>query len=286
MHILVVEDERALCETIVRSLRRLAYSVDCCYDGNRAIELLGVEQYDLVLLDLNLPGADGMTVLRTLRQSDRDTRVLILSARSEVMDKVEGLDAGANDYLAKPFHLEELEARIRSLTRRQFTQNDVILSCGRLSFDTKTRSATADGRRLTLTRKEIGILEYLLLNQGRPVSQEELLDHVWDNSVDSFSNSIRVHISALRKKLRAELGFDPIRNRIGEGYVMEEENREKAVLTMAHYPDDRASDRRYLCVYECPHRLFRQALYGFHRLQHYGLRRYGQRRTGLFRSGA
>ena len=223
MHILVVEDERALCETIVRSLRRLAYSVDCCYDGNRAIELLGVEQYDLVLLDLNLPGADGMTVLRTLRQSDRDTRVLILSARSEVMDKVEGLDAGANDYLAKPFHLEELEARIRSLTRRQFTQNDVILACGRLSFDTKTRSAMADGRRLTLTRKEIGILEYLLLNQGRPVSQEELLDHVWDNSVDSFSNSIRVHISALRKKLRAELGFDPIRNRIGEGYVMEEE---------------------------------------------------------------
>ena len=223
MHILVVEDERALCETIVRSLRRLAYSVDCCYDGNRAIELLGVEQYDLVLLDLNLPGADGMTVLRTLRQSDRDTRVLILSARSEVMDKVEGLDAGANDYLAKPFHLEELAARIRSLTRRQFTQNDVILSCGRLSFDTKTRSAMADGRRLTLTRKEIGILEYLMLNQGRPVSQEELLDHVWDNSVDSFSNSIRVHISALRKKLRAELGFDPIRNRIGEGYVMEEE---------------------------------------------------------------
>lgn len=222
MHILVVEDERALCETIVRSLRRLAYSVDCCYDGNRAIELLGVEQYDLVLLDLNLPGADGMTVLRTLRQSDRDTRVLILSARSEVMDKVEGLDAGANDYLAKPFHLEELEARIRSLTRRQFTQNDVILSCGRVSFDTKTRSAMVDGRRLTLTRKEIGILEYLLLNQGRPVSQEELLDHVWDNSVDSFSNSIRVHISALRKKLRAELGFDPIRNRIGEGYVMEE----------------------------------------------------------------
>ena len=223
MHILVVEDERALCETIVRSLRRLAYSVDCCYDGNRAIELLGVEQYDLVLLDLNLPGADGMTVLRTLRQSDRDTRVMILSARSEVMDKVEGLDAGANDYLAKPFHLEELEARIRSLTRRQFTQNDVILSCGRLPFDTKTRSAMADGRRLTLTRKEIGILEYLLLNQGRPVSQEELLDHVWDNSVDSFSNSIRVHISALRKKLRAALGFDPIRNRIGEGYVMEDE---------------------------------------------------------------
>ena len=197
--------------------------MDFCHDGNKAIELLGVERYDLALLDLNLPGADGMTVLRTLRQNDRDTKVLILSARSEVADKVEGLDAGANDYLAKPFHLEELEARIRNLTRRQFTQNDVVLACGELSFDTKTRIAVAGGQELSLTRKEIGILEYLLLNQGRPVSQEELLDHVWDNSVDNFSNSIRVHISALRKKLRAALGFDPIRNRIGEGYVMEEQ---------------------------------------------------------------
>ena len=222
MRILVVEDERALCETIVRSLRRLAYSVDPCYDGDTAIDLLGSERYDLVLLDLNLPGADGMTVLRTLRQTDRETRVLILSARSEVADKVEGLDAGANDYLAKPFHLEELEARIRSLTLRQFTQNDVVLHCGPLSFDTRSRAATA-GQPLALTRKETGILEYLLLHQGRPVSQEELLEHVWDNSVDNFSNSIRVHISALRKKLRAALGYDPVRNRIGEGYLIEEE---------------------------------------------------------------
>ena len=223
MRILVVEDERALCETIVRSLRRLAYSVDPCYDGDTAIDLLGSERYDLVLLDLNLPGADGMTVLRTLRQTDRETRVLILSARSEVADKVEGLDAGANDYLAKPFHLEELEARIRSLTLRQFTQNDVVLHCGPLSFDTRSRAATAAGQPLALTRKETGILEYLLLHQGRPVSQEELLEHVWDNSVDNFSNSIRVHISVLRKKLRAALGYDPVRNRIGEGYLIEEE---------------------------------------------------------------
>ena len=223
MRILVVEDERALCETIVRSLRRLAYSVDPCYDGDTAIDLLGSERYDLVLLDLNLPGADGMTVLRTLRQTDRETRVLILSARSEVADKVEGLDAGANDYLAKPFHLEELEARIRSLTLRQFTQNDVVLHCGPLSFDTRSRATTAAGQPLALTRKETGILEYLLLHRGRPVSQEELLEHVWDNSVDNFSNSIRVHISALRKKLRAALGYDPVRNRIGEGYLIEEE---------------------------------------------------------------
>ena len=143
-----------------------------------------------------------------------------LVRRREVEDKVQGLDAGANDYLAKPFHLAELEARIRSLTLRQFTQQDVLLSCGGLTFDTRSRTATVNGQTLTLTRKETGILEYLMVHQGRPVSQEELMDHVWDNSVDSFSNSIRVHISALRKKLRAALGYDPIRNRIGEGYLM------------------------------------------------------------------
>ena len=220
MHLLVIEDERVLCETIVRSLRRLAYSVDHCYDGDQALELLGTERYDLVLLDLNLPGKDGMTVLRTFRQRDRKTPVLILSARGEVKDKVEGLDAGANDYLSKPFHLAELEARIRSLTLRQFTQQDVLLTFKALSFDTRSRTATVNGQTLALTRKETGILEYLMVHQGRPVSQEELMEHVWDNSVDSFSNSIRVHISALRKKLRTALGYDPIRNRIGEGYLM------------------------------------------------------------------
>ena len=184
--------------------------------------MICAEMYDLIVLDLNLPGMDGMDILRELRRENEETKVLILSARSQIADKVEGLDAGANDYLSKPFHLEELEARIRSLTRRQFTQNDVVLNCGGVSFDTKARIASANGLKLTLTRKEAAILEYLLLHQGRPVSQEELIDHVWDNSVDNFSNSIRVHISALRKKLRTALGYDPIRNRIGEGYVLEE----------------------------------------------------------------
>mgnify|MGYP000717080855 CR=1 FL=1 len=223
MRLLLIEDEPTLRESVAKKLRRSGYEMDDCGDGETALELLAAELYDLVLLDLNLPKVNGMTVLRTLRKTDLETPVLILSARSEISDKVEGLDAGANDYLTKPFHLEELEARIRSLTRRRFTQNNVVLNCGKVAFDTKARVAVADGQELSLTRKEIGILEYLLLNQGRPVSQEELLDHVWDNSVDNFSNSIRVHISALRKKLRAALGYDPIRNRIGEGYVMEEE---------------------------------------------------------------
>ena len=222
MHILVIEDERALCETIVRSLRRLAYSVDYCYDGEKALELLSVERYDLVLLDLNLPGKDGMTVLRTLRQTDRETPVLILSARGEVEDKVEGLDAGANDYLAKPFHLAELEARIRSLTRRKFIQEDVCLRCSRITFDTRTREASVDGTPLALTRKESALLEYFLLHRNRIISPEEMIEHLWDGSVNSFSNSIRVHISSLRKKLRTALGYDPIQNKIGQGYIMED----------------------------------------------------------------
>ena len=221
MRILVVEDEKALCDAIARSLRHLAYSVDCRHDGRSAMDLLAIETFDLVVLDLNLPAADGITVLETLRETDQDTKVLILSARSDIADKVGGLDAGANDYLTKPFHLEELAARIRSLTRRRFVQDNSVLTCGALSFDTKSRKASANDLALSLTRKDTGILEYLMLNQGRPVSQEELLEHVWDCSVNSFSNSARVHMSALRKKLREALGHDPISNRIGQGYVME-----------------------------------------------------------------
>ena len=217
MRLLLVEDEPSLRESVARKLHRAGYETDDCGDGETALEMLAAERYDLVLLDLNLPRVDGMTVLRTLRKTDLETPVLILSARSEIADKVEGLDAGANDYLAKPFHLAELEARVRSLTRRQFIQRNVCLRCGRLSFDTKSRVAMVDGQPVRLTRKESSVL-----HQGRPVSQEELMEHVWDGRVDAFSNSIRVHISALRKKLRAALGYDPIRNRIGEGYEVGE----------------------------------------------------------------
>lgn len=225
MRLLVVEDEQSLREDITKKLQHSGYEVDACGDGETASEYLVVEYYDLVLLDLNLPKIDGMTILRNFRKENQETPVLILSARSEINDKVEGLDAGANDYLSKPFHLAELEARIRSLTRRQFIQRDVCLRCGKITYDTKSRIATVDGVAINLTRKETGVLEYLMLHQGRPISQEELIEHVWDSSVDSFSNSIRVHISALRKKLRAVLGYDPIRNRIGEGYEIEGESK-------------------------------------------------------------
>ena len=194
MKLLIVEDEKVFCDRIAKSLRKAGYEVDMCHDGSSAAEYMISGDYDLILLDLNLPDIDGMELLRHMRSCDNETGVLIISARSQIADKVEGLDAGASDYLVKPFHLDEMKARIRSLTRRRFIQNDVSLFCGRLCFDTKGRTAYADGKAIGLTRKETGILEYLMLNQGRPVSQEELIEHVWDGSVDNFSNSIRVHM--------------------------------------------------------------------------------------------
>lgn len=222
MRLLIVEDEKQLCDTIAKSLYAAGYEVDTCYDGDEALDYVLTEEYDLIVLDLNLPGRDGMEILRELRQDNDETKVIILSARSQIADKVEGLDAGANDYMEKPFHLQELEARIRSLTRRKFVQEDVCVRCGAIRFDTKKREAYAKDAILSLTRKESGILEYLLLNQGRPISQEELIEHVWDASVDSFSGSVRVHVSSLRKKLKSVLGYDPIINKVGEGYKITE----------------------------------------------------------------
>ena len=222
MRLLIVEDEKELCDAIAKSLYTAGYEVDTCYDGDEALDYVLTEEYDLIVLDLNLPGRDGMDILRELRQDNDETKVIILSARSQITDKVEGLDAGANDYMEKPFHLQELEARIRSLTRRKFVQEDVCVRCGAIRFDTKKREAYAKDALLSLTRKESGILEYLLLNQGRPISQEELIEHVWDASVDSFSGSVRVHVSSLRKKLKSVLGYDPIINKVGEGYKITE----------------------------------------------------------------
>lgn len=220
MRILVVEDEKILCDDIARGLRFDGYEVDTCYFGDEALELIEVEKYDLIVLDLNLPAVDGMEILRELRKTDKETKVLILSARSAVEDKVNGLDAGANDYLDKPFNFAELEARIRSLTRRKFIQGDTIIECGAVKLDTKARTVYIGNMEVSLTRKELGILEYLMMNEEKVISQEELLDHVWDKNADLFSNAIRVHISSLRKKLKAVLGSDPINNIVGQGYTI------------------------------------------------------------------
>ena len=222
MHILVIEDEEQLCCSIAEGLRLNGYETDTCFDGDEGLELCLTENYDLILLDLNLPGTDGLEILRQFREHNTNTPVLILSARDQIEDKVNGLDLGANDYLTKPFHFQELEARIRSLTRRKFVQEDVCLKWNQLTFDTRTREASVNGVPLSLTRKESSLLEYFLLHQNRVISPEEMIEHIWDGSVNTFSNSIRVHISSLRKKLKAAIVFDTIQNKIGQGYILEE----------------------------------------------------------------
>ena len=222
MKILVADDERDIADAIGIILKFNNFESDVVYDGTSAYNKANENVYDCIVLDIMMPGMDGIDVLKKLRDENNNTPVLMLTAKSQIADKVNGLNMGADDYLTKPFHLDELAARIRSLTLRRFAQSDIVLTCGKLSFDTKARIASVDSEALSLTRKETGILEYLMLNQGRPVSQEELIEHVWDSTVNSFSNATRVHISSLRKKLRSALEYDPIRNRIGEGYVMED----------------------------------------------------------------
>lgn len=169
MRILVIEDEVALYNTIAKGLRLDGYEVDTCFDGVSAWDTASLEKYDLIILDLNLPKMDGMDVLRNIRKDDSETAILVLSARVQLQDKIDGLDNGANDYLCKPFHFAELEARVRSLTRRRIVQNSLVLCCGEVSLDTKTRVVSARDEPLNLTRKELGILEYLLLHQERPI---------------------------------------------------------------------------------------------------------------------
>ena len=225
MRILVVEDERLLCDGIAEDLELEKYTVDRCYDGADAYERLFVEPYDLVILDLNLPGLDGLELLRRIRRERPELRVLILSARAQLSDKVAGLDLGAADYLTKPFELEELEARVRTLLRREFVPCSPLVRVGELALDTVAREISARGEALSLTPREFAILEQLMLCQGRWLSQEELMEHVWAADANPFSNAVRMHISSLRKKLRERLDYDPIQTKVGQGYRLAGEDR-------------------------------------------------------------
>lgn len=216
MKLLVIEDERDLLTAVAHGLKKKGYAVDCASDGEEGLYLIEVNQYDLVVLDLNLPKIDGLTVLEEIRKQDKQLRVLILSARSSVEERIEGLDTGANDYLIKPFHFEELDARIRNLLRRSFIQKDVCLRCGCVTLDTASRIAYEGSRILTLTKTELAILEYLILHKGMPVSTEQLMEHVFDSDTDPFSNTIKVHIYSLRRKMKHNL----IQNIRGQGYRM------------------------------------------------------------------
>lgn len=220
MKLLVVEDEKELRETLAEGLMLDGFSVDTAMTGGEAYEAIQIESYDVILLDINLPEMSGFELIQKIRSEENATKIIILTAKSDIMDKVYGLDLGADDYLTKPFDFRELEARIRTLIRRESRQLSKNLSYGKLRFDTKKRTFYVSDCLVELTKKEAGIIEYLLLHSDRIVSAEELIEHVWDSSVDGFSNAVRVHLFSLRKKIRQHAGENMIQNKIGEGYYL------------------------------------------------------------------
>ncbi len=221
MRILVVEDEKVMANALVTGLSRQGYSTDVAYDGEEALNLAEINKYDLVLLDLNLPKIDGIEVCRRLRASGDSTGILMLTARSGLDDRVLGLDIGADDYLLKPFHFPELLARVRAILRRDGENRDVILRSDDLVLDPNSVKLFLNGTEIPLTSKEFGILEYLMRNVGRVVSQEELLEHVWNEDANLFTQTIKVHINNIRKKLANVGGTGRISTIKGRGYIIE-----------------------------------------------------------------
>jgi len=201
MRILIIEDERDLANALARGLRQEGYAVDIATNGMEGLELGEIYEYDLVVLDLNLPKLDGLEVCQRFRSNKPELLILILTARSRLEDRVMGLDQGADDYLVKPFHFEELAARIRALLRRDLRVREPILEVGDLRLDPAHRIAWQKKQPLSLTKKEFAILEYLMRHAGEVVSQEELIEHVWDEDVNLFTASVRVHVHSLRRKL-------------------------------------------------------------------------------------
>ncbi len=201
MRVLVVEDERVLADAIATGLRREAMAVDVAYDGAEALEKTSYIDYDVIVLDRDLPKVHGDEVCRRLVAGRTASRIIMLTASGEVDDKVEGLELGADDYLAKPFVFLELVARVRALGRRSAPALPPVLERSGIRLDPGKRVVTRDGREVTLTKKEFAVLEELMRAEGAVVSQEDLLDKAWDENIDPFTNVVRVTMMTLRKKL-------------------------------------------------------------------------------------
>ena len=215
MRVLIAEDDEILARTVAAGLRQEGMAVDVVLDGGDALGRLGVNRYDVLVLDRDIPGVHGDDVCRTLAAGAAGTRVLMLTAARSVADRVEGLGLGADDYLPKPFDFAELVARVRALARRAAAPLPARLGHGELSVDPARRVAVRAGRRLPLTRKELAVLECLLAAQGRPVSAEELLERVWDEAADPFTSTVKTTI----RRLRAKLGDPPVIETVREsGY--------------------------------------------------------------------
>lgn len=223
MRLLLAEDERDLNRLITKKLTSAGYSVDSFFDGEEAIHVLSYTDYDGVILDIMMPKADGIAVLRALRERGKTTPVLFLTARDAIADRVRGLDSGANDYLVKPFAFDELLARIRAMTRLSFGASESVLTVGDLTLNLATQEVRRGDQPITLSAKEYALLEYLMHNQGIVLSREKIENHIWNLDYEGGTNVVDVYISYLRKKIdegRKEKLIHTVR---GRGYVLRED---------------------------------------------------------------
>lgn len=220
MRILVVEDERDLNEIIGKQLTADGYSVDNCFDGEEAIDILDYTEYDGVVLDIMLPKADGYEVLKSIRNKGKTTPVLFLTAKDSVEDRVLGLDSGANDYLVKPFSLKELSARVRAMTRHFYGNISNEITIGNLSLNRDTHLVKRGEAEINLSAKEFALLEYLMLNKGKVLSRETIENHIWNFDYEGGTNVVDVYIRYLRKKIDENFDKKMIETVRGSGYVI------------------------------------------------------------------
>lgn len=222
MRILVVEDEHKIARALGKALEQESYAVDIAYDGDEGYAMATTEPYDLAIIDRMIPGEhDGLTIVEEMRKSKIHTPVLLLTALGTTADKTKGLDSGADDYLVKPFALEELLARVRALLRRPTEQQGIILEAGDLTLDTVTYEVKRSGKIIHLTSKEFALLEYLLRHQNRPMSKENIIAHVWDYDADVLHNTVEVYIKYLRNKVDVPFKKPLIHTVRGFGYKLE-----------------------------------------------------------------
>jgi two-component system, OmpR family, copper resistance phosphate regulon response regulator CusR len=221
MRILVVEDEPTAATVLAKGLREHAYAVDVAADGESALQQVGANDYDLLILDIMLPVMNGLDVCRQLRADGTAVPVLMLTARGGLDERVEGLDAGADDYLPKPYHFRELLARVRALLRRGPALASAVLTVEDLIIDTRARRVERAGRPIQLTTKEYTLLEYLVKRQGEIVGRADIAEHVWDDSFDPMSNLIEVYIQRLRRKIDDDFAIKLIQTRRGAGYTID-----------------------------------------------------------------
>lgn len=220
MRILLVEDERKVASFVARALRENAYAVDVAATGEEGFPLATENPYDAILLDVRLPGMSGIEMCRKVRQAGVQSPILMLTARSLVEQRVEGLDAGADDYLAKPFALAELQARVRALVRRGFRRDEAILRCNDLELDRHRRNVTRGGAKVPLTSKEFALLELLLIRSPDAVTRSEIIEHVWDSHFDSETNLVEVYVNRLRQKIDQGRSMKLLHTLRGVGYRM------------------------------------------------------------------